>query len=193
MSHFIGELVAKAKTILITFWNGKPITLTASLMQAMLLSFLHMSIVLMESLFAGLTMNSLNDSIPMNHSCLDPLQTTPLYMYALLAVVLCCPLDCEAMAIDTRMAQQIQLYGKDYSPIYEEYFLALSKVMASNSTASNVILCLNGLSSWTWTDPTVGTSSSQGDYAGFQMYNSAIRDTAEPEACNFDYNYDYNL
>ena len=42
-------------------------------------------------------------------------------------------LSLEAITIDTRTAQQIQFCGKDYSPIYEEYFLALSKVMASES------------------------------------------------------------
>ncbi|KAG6375005.1 hypothetical protein JVT61DRAFT_3782 [Boletus reticuloceps] len=201
-----------------------------------------------------------HDHSPMNHSCSDPLQTTPLRMYALSAIALCCALDREAIAIDTRMAQQIQFCGKDYSPIYEEYFLALSKVMASESTlqtafsarmdylhqlgregqrsrrdpprsprkqcnkvlipTNNQLAAFQGqgpasvastsyapplpsgshenpftlyASCNSYVDPTVGTSSSQGDYAGFQMYNSAVGDTAEPEACNFDYDYDYNL
>ena len=48
-------------------------------------------------------------------------------------------------------------------------------------------------------DPTyVDPNSSQGIYAGFQMYNSdladsAVGDTTEPEAYSFNYDYDYDI
>ena len=46
--------------------------------------------------------------------------------------------------------------------------------------------------------PYVDPNSSQGIYAGFQMYNSdladsAVGDTTEPEAYSFNYDYDYDI